>query len=104
MNVMRAGLAAWACLVISSVCYGQSSKIAPDLDGLDPQTPLNVIIQFSPGTDNEQQGIVSAAGGTVQADLPVIAGKVITIPAAALMGLAKNHKIVYISPDRPVAA
>src|SRR5215469_3217884 len=86
------------------ILFGDAAKIAPDLGGADPQSIISVIVQFSGPPDGTTDGIVRQLGGQEEADLPLIQGKLISIPARALTGLANNPNVKYISPDRPVQA
>src|SRR5690348_350698 len=104
MNGLRPAATALVCLVLSTVSYGSSPKIAPDLGGRDPASIVNVIVQFAPATAGAQQAFLAASGGTIVADLPLIEAVVVALPAAALEGVARNPNVLYISPDRSVTA
>src|ERR1051325_11347095 len=103
MNSIRA-CAAFLFLLIPTFSYAPPPKIAPDLLGLDPQTQVSVIVQFAPNSGNAQQGLITAAGGSIQSDLGLIGASLVTIPASALPGLANNPNVLYIAPDRTVSA
>jgi serine protease AprX len=91
-------------LLLPLLGYGRSSKIAPDLDGLDPQSIVTVIVQFTGLSDEARETIIEHLGGEEEAELPVIHGVLISLPARALAGLANNPNVVYISPDRQLEA
>jgi serine protease AprX len=101
-RVPYAGLA--LLLLVPFASYGQSSKIAPDLAAADPHSVVTVIVQFAGPADDSQEATIRRLGGTPQAELPLIEGKLVSIPANALNGLANNPNVVYISPDRQVEA
>src|SRR5256712_2750998 len=93
-------------LLTSAWAFGSagSSKISRDLQGVDPNSTIDVIIQFtqSPGERNHQG--IRAQGGTLKTELEVVKGASYSVPARALAALAKNPEVVYISPDRQVWA
>jgi hypothetical protein len=104
MNRLRFQPARFALLLIPLLCFGRSPKLASDLDNVDPQSTVDVIVQFATPADNEQHQKINQVGGLLRADLELIQGAVYSIPAAALTGLANNHNVLYISPDRQVTA
>src|SRR4051812_42294667 len=86
------------------LCNAKSPKIAQDLANVNANSKVDVIVQFKTPPDNQQRARVNQLGGTVQADLGLINGMLISVPANALEGLANNPNVVYISPDRQVNA
>src|SRR5215469_6314637 len=75
-----------------------AAKIAPDLKGIDPHKPVNVIIQYRQSPSSE----LASEGLTAKAELPLIRAQLVTASAASLASLATHANVAYISPDRPV--
>src|SRR5215831_1494615 len=87
-------------------------RLSPELnDKLDkPQIPLQsqtsaspveVIIQFKPGTKLDLGiGKITSAGGLHKNRLDVINGGVFHVPASLLPTLAEDPDVMYISPNR----
>src|SRR5712691_10678141 len=100
MTKLRLRCAVFALLCLPLACNGGSPKIAPDLNGIDPHSVASVIVQFATPPDRAQQERVNQVGGVEQAELPLIQGVLLSIPARALNGLANDPNVVYISLDR----
>jgi serine protease AprX len=115
-------LVPWLLLSLTGFGFGSSSKISPDLQGVDPNSTVRVIVQYgqSPTTQSGQGpgggvqgggtllgGLLNLAGGllkgVVNTIFSVINAVVYTGPASDLQTLANNPNVVYISPDRVVA-
>ena len=93
----------FVALFLPLICLGDPSKIASDLAKADPHSVVNVIVQFNLPPSSQDLGAIGQLGGQEQADLGLIQGKLYSIPAAALNGIAHNPHIAYISPDRVVS-
>src|SRR5271170_5798554 len=93
-----------AFLGAASLCYGQHSKLSPDLEGRDPEAPVNVIIQYKQTPQQSHIDAVVSKGGRHLRTLDVVHGAVFSVPAKALAGLASDPDVKYISPDRTVKA
>src|SRR5712692_5871591 len=74
-----------------------AAKIAPDLKGIDPEKPVDVIVQFKNGTTD-----LTADGATAKSDLPLIHAQLVSIKGGSLSSLASHSGVAYISPNRPV--
>jgi len=74
-------------------------KVAPDFAGHAPQEKMNVIVQFThpptPADINNAKG-----NGNVTHTFGRIKAIAMTLPVAAITGLAHNPAVAYISPDR----
>ena len=88
----------------ASLGFGQQSKLAPDLDGRDPEASVNVIVQYKQLPQQRHIDAVLARGGRHLRTLNVVKGAVYSIPAKELADLAKDPDVAYVSPDRPVSA
>ena len=100
-------------LLLTTSLFAQNSKLAPDLANLDPNEPVDVIIQLNdpppgrPGAPGRGRSLPLAGGLNLSAQRPVrelgiINGLAARIPAAALASLAADPTVKYISPDREV--
>src|SRR6266851_2212886 len=76
-----------------------AAKIAPDLKGIDPEKPVDVIVQFKNGTTD-----LTADGATAKSDLPLIHAQLVNVKGGSLSSLASHSGVAYISLDRPVRA
>src|SRR5437868_7759671 len=92
-----------ALLFLPLICFGHSSHVAPDLADVDPNSVVNVIVQFvSPPSNRDFQAIGQLGGIPQQADLGLIHAAVYSMPAQAIAALAKYPNVGYISPDRAI--
>ena len=92
-------------LLTASIMFAQgNSKLASDLQNLDPGATVDVIVQFHQAPSQADFDNVRGQGGELKNGLPVIQGGLFSVPAAALQGLANNPAIRFISPDRDVNA
>jgi serine protease AprX len=78
--------------------------LAKDLEGLDPQSTIDVIVQFAHSAGDLEHERVNRRGGRLMAELPTVAGALYSMQAAVAADLAKDPDVVYISPDREVWA
>ena len=103
-----------ACLALAASLFGASSKLSPDLQGVDPNSNVRVIVQYSQSAPVSSQsnggllggllgGVLGLVSGVVNGVLGLVNALVCTVPASSLQSLANNPNVVYISPDRSVA-
>src|SRR5271168_1026687 len=76
-----------------------AAKIAPDLNGIDPEKPIDVIVQFK---DSPNGSELSAADATAKSDLPLVHSQLVNVKGGNLSSLASNPNVFYVSPDRQV--
>src|SRR5216684_884142 len=76
-----------------------AAKIAPDLKGIDPEKPVDVIVQFKNSATD-----LTADGATTKSDLPLIHAQLVNVKGGSLSSLASHSGVAYISLDRPVRA
>ncbi len=101
MKFMRRLILLGVCAVMGTA-FGQTSKIAPDLENLlsGLLKPTNVIIQYNNTPSLLNLTKLLSLGGVINTQyvtLPVIAVK---LPAVAVSLLALDPAVAYISPDR----
>src|SRR5580693_4715949 len=75
------------------------AKIAPDLKGVDPEAPVEVIVQYRNAAGAAD---VAADGATAKAELPLVHAQLVTVRGGNLATLAAHSSVAYISPNRPV--
>jgi serine protease AprX len=99
----------WKVLLIFSVCFllGKSAsaknpKIASDLMAADPESTVNVIVQFTQAPTARHHAKVLNLGGELKSELGIVKGGAYTIQAGKLNELASDPEVAYISPDRPI--
>jgi serine protease AprX len=89
-------------LLSAGLAFGGDETLSPDLQGLKPGSKVDVIIQFNHGRTADDDQDVHNRGGVFRRELHAVKGALYTVPTAELKALAKNKRVVYISPDRAV--
>ncbi len=78
----------------------KGGKVSRDLNGLDPNSSVDVVIQYvSPPNEDDDQ-LIKGNGGQRKLKFSSIKGVSASVPVKALAGLSHNPKIAYISRDR----
>src|ERR1700691_5800469 len=100
-------------IVTGTLAYADNSKLSPELQGNTSSQPVQVIVQYAPGTQLNCSGLlglvdvllndVLALGGKIIADLPLINGIVAQLDGNGIQSLANHSNVVYISTDRPLS-
>src|SRR5215469_16594641 len=100
-------------LVIPVCLMADNSKISPDLQGYSSTTPVQVIVQYAPGTQIDCSGILGLLvcavgdilnlGGTLLSELPLVNGVVALLDGNGIVALSNKSDVVYISKDRGLA-
>jgi serine protease len=75
------------------------AALALSVSGLMAAPPLRVWIEFEPGSGNQVAAAARAAGGQIHHRFDDLAALAVTVPAAALDGLTKNPRVVFVEPD-----
>ena len=92
-------------LLTASIALAQgNSKIAQDLQQIDPKEKVDVIVQFVQPPGQSDFDAVRGHGGQFKKELPAIHGALFSMPARALRALENNPVIEYVSPDRELNA
>src|SRR5271165_5439159 len=76
-----------------------AAKIAPDLQGIDPEKPIDVIVQYKSSAASSD---LTAEGATVKSELPLVHAQLVTVQGANLNSVASHSEVAYISPNRAV--
>ncbi len=101
---MKTARIAFLLLLASTQVFARHPKVARDLEGADPSTYIDVIVQFRETPTEAQHQKVYNQGGKYKATLDVIHAGVYSMPAGRLEELANDPDVSYISPDRGVKA
>ena len=82
--------------------FGGHPKVARDLDNVNPESTVDVIIQYRHAPTAAHHQKVHDKGGQHKRDLSLIKGAHYSVPADKLRELADDPDVVAISPDREV--
>ena len=99
-KMLRVVLIALACILLGIPAFAQHPKIAPDLDGVEPSSNVDVIVQFAHVPTAKHHAMVTNRGGSLKASLNVVKGAAYKIQRSQLEYLANESEVVHISPDR----
>src|SRR6202021_712646 len=79
-----------------------AGNVARDFDRRNPDTMVNVIVQFkvTPTTAHYQR--MATRGAAVRTRLHSIRAAAFRLPISALAQLEKDPDVLYVTPDRPV--
>ena len=94
------------------MAYADKSKLSPELQGNQSSQKVQVIVQYTPGTQVNCTGLaglvdclvndIAKLGGTILAPLPLVNGVVALLDGPGIQNLSNNANVVYISSDRPL--
>jgi len=88
-------------LLASTLAFAKHPKVADDLDGADPNSTVDVIVQFkAPPTKDDLKQL--GPYGQMKKSFDGINAVLIPLPASKLASIANNPNITFMSPDRPV--
>ena len=79
------------------------AKLSDDLQKVSPGVSLDVIVQFTGPPSQADINSITNSGGNLKRSLPNINGALIRLPRTALDGIARNPRVLYISPDRKLS-
>src|SRR5579864_4558317 len=102
------------CLLVTvTFGYADDTKISPELRGYNSSQPVQVIVQYAPGTQPGAQpncggllGLVDCLVGdllNILGQLPLINGVVALVDGTGIVNLSNQPNVVYISSDRPLS-
>ena len=74
-----------------------AAKIAPDLKGIDPEAPVDVIVQYrhSPAANELMDD-----GAETKAEFPSLKAQLVTVKGGSIANLATHSNVAYVSPNR----
>src|SRR3984885_5522190 len=100
-------------IVTGTLAYADNSKLSPELQGNTSSQPVQVIVQYAPGTQLNCSGLLGLVdcllndvlklGGKIIGELPLINGIVAQLDGNGIQSLSNHSNVVYISSDRPLA-
>jgi serine protease AprX len=96
-------LIAYSFLMASLALAGQP-KISRDLESADPNSMIDVIVQFKQQPTARHFDKVRGKGGQLKHELGLVKGGAFRLPAIALRALADDPEVDYVAPDRQVRA
>jgi hypothetical protein len=79
-----------ACAALVAALAGTSTTAADT---------TRVIVAFKPGAGAQMRGLVSMARGTVELEIAGMNAMAVSVPSAALAGLARNPHVEYVEED-----
>src|ERR1700738_2130848 len=77
-------------------------KLSKDLDGVNPGSTVNVIIQYKHAPTDQDHQKMQSKGATHESDLAPLNGAVYSVKASAVASLSSDPNVAYISINRPV--
>lgn len=87
-------------LVLVALAAASQEKLAPELQNRYDRTTVEVIVQFQAPPTSDDYAKVTRHGGTTDADLGVIHGVRVSLPANEVKRLSDERSVKFISPDR----
>ena len=92
-----------ACaMLIPAMVLGNDAKLAPELKNAANGQMVSVIVQYKAAPGSVQIDKIRANAGQVIASLTLINSLNVLVPPTALVSLAADDQVAYISPDRTV--
>ena len=95
-------LALGLAVVLAPAAFAGSPKIAKDLEGADPNSIADVIIQYRTPVTEAHHNRVRQGGGALRREFGAIKAGMYSLPVRTLGVLAADADVVYISRDRQV--
>lgn len=107
---MKKCLVMLVLLAVPLASLADDSKISPDLRGYNSTVPVQVIVQYAPGTQVNCSGLfgfvgclandILKLGGEILGQLPLVNGVVALLDGTGIVNLSNQSNVVYISADR----
>ncbi|MDQ6665326.1 MAG: S8 family serine peptidase, partial [Acidobacteriota bacterium] len=97
-NILQFG----AIFGLATLALAGQSKISGDLRTLDPESPVEVIVQFKHAPSSAQHQKITSQGGTLNQKFDALKGAHYTIPAKALAAIGKDDEVLHVSKNREV--
>lgn len=88
--------------LVAGMAFAQAPKFADELQNVDPNSTVQVIVQYDhhPTLDDHQR--ISNLGGTHLRSFHSLPVSTYSLSAAALNDLANNGTITHVSIDHPI--
>lgn len=91
-----------ALIGFATTVLGQHSKISRDLLNVDPNSKVDIIVQFKKHTKAVNSQKVINLGGVLKRELRFVGAGSYLLPAATLQTLAADPDVAFVSPNRKV--
>src|SRR6266568_508397 len=101
-NTWKVFLLLAACFLLGKPALARNPKIASDLEGTDPDSSVDVIIQFTQAPTARLHAKVLDRGGELKSELGIVKGGAYRISARELEELANDPEVAHISADHPL--
>ena len=103
LHTVKTGFLLGGVLLLSGTVFGQH-KIAPHLQHVDPDSTVDVIIQYKNDATDARIERAVRSGARLKARLSAIRGAAFRTPASMLRNLENDPDVAYVSPDYEVRA
>jgi serine protease AprX len=101
-NTWKVLLFLLACFLLGKPAFARHPKIASDLEAADPDSNVDVIVQFTQAPNARLHAKVLDRGGQLKTELGVLKGAAYRIRASELQELANDPDVAHISADHPL--
>src|ERR1039458_3482271 len=91
-----------ACFLLGRPAFATHPKIASDLAAADPDSNVDVIVQFTQAPTARSHAKVLDRGGQLKSDLGIVKGGAYKVPAGKLEELDADPEVAHISLDHPL--
>jgi serine protease AprX len=88
-----------ACFLLGKPAFAKHSKIAAELDAANPDSDVDVIVQFTQTPTARHHAKVLNRGGQLKSELGVVKGGAYKLRASKLAELANDPEVAHISVD-----
>ena len=88
-----------ACFLLGKPAFAKHSKIAAELDAANPDSDVDVIVQFTQTPTARHHAKVLNRGGQLKCELGVVKGGAYKLRASKLAELANDPEVAHISVD-----
>jgi len=89
-------------ILTGSSAFAKHPKLGRGLDKVDPNSNVDVIVQYNHVPTGWDHQWVHGQGGNVKRRYGNVRAALYRVPARTLTKLAENPNVTFISPDRPV--
>ena len=90
------------CFLLGKPAFAKHPKIASDLEAADPDSNVDVIVQFTQAPNARLHAKVLDRGGQLKTELGVVKGAAYRIRASELQELANDPDVAHLSADHPL--
>ena len=100
--------AAWLpiAFIFAGAAFSQSpfNKVSSEVQNLDPNSTVNVIVQFDQVPTEAHHNKVRNRGGKLRRSMKLVKAGSYSVPVSALADLANDSSVTHISVDHKIAA